>query len=550
MNFKRFGSVILSFLVLFSFVFFVPTISSQGTDGAESHVYYARYTIEFHYSSTPFSSTETMRITNSTFNGMVNREFTVQEQSTTYVLSSGNLKEYKGTVELTLGTNGTVYVSSPAPLVEVEVTSGSQQEIAWAGVPSTEVQGYAYVNGSGEVSLVFLNGTGTTSESFNVSAGKEETYTIDVYLNVPSFQVKETNTREVNVNVQGFERYNKGDFIYENSNVELEANNTPFSVSTSYFDGKDVPSMVWSAPAITFSGMVGYNASFMMAEFFGINGTEAGFVRSTYVSNAVNFGGNLGNFMNMENLVEHSSVLIVSFNGAHVAQGRPFTLEVNGMPVVVQYDQGNVSTTVYVNMTHQVYEGTLVEVFLNGVHYVFVNSSNASTVQLVKPTVKHVVINVNSTQRSAIEADISSTGYAVFNISIMNSSFVIYKNVGGHLVLLNSRDYFIADGNVTVFSDPAQQYYLVYTSNSSSSGTQSNSSTSSTSSTSTSSSSTSTSSSTMNTQSNSSTSPSQSSSYPSSSQSVSTSQSNYTVYIIAVVVVIIVAIGIAYLLRR
>ncbi|BBG25746.1 hypothetical protein [Sulfuracidifex tepidarius] len=544
MNFKRLASIVLSFLVLLSFVFFVPTVGSQGMNGAQAHVYYSSYTVELHSSSSPIGGFETLRITNSTFNGTVKGEFTVQEQSTTYILHTGSLKEYKGVLNVTLGTNGTVYVSSPAPIMEVKVTSGSQQEIAWAGTPSTKIEGYAYINGSGEVELIFLNGTETTSESFNVSVGGKETYNIDVYLNVPSFQVKETNTREVGVNIQGFERYHEGEFAYVNSSVEIKANNSPFSVSTSYFDGMEVPSMIWRAMVMnSFSGLGQYNASFMTVEFFGVNGTEAGMVKSTYVSNQVGLGGGLGHF-GVQNSMEHSRLLIVQFEGVHVAQGKSFLVEVDGMPLMVQYDNGNVSTTAYVNMTHQVHRGALVEVFLNGTHFVFVNSSNVTTVQQVKATVKHTVINVNSTQRGAIEADINFTSYAVFNFSVANSSFVIYKNVSGHLVLLNSKDYFIIDGNVTVFSDPAQQYYLVYTSYNSGLSTQSiNASSSSTSSLSTSTQSTGTSSQ----QSTSLQSSSPSSQTP---QATSTPQTNYAIYIVAIIVVIVVAIGIAYLLRR
>ncbi len=549
MLFSRIKPLLTISLFLFSFVFLLPMNADQGP---VANVQFSSYTLELH--SSLFH--EVLTITNSTFSGNVTGEFKVNETTTSYAIASGKVTQYKGELTVSVGDNGTIQVSSPAPLVEVEVNSGSQEEIAWAGTPSKSVSGYAYVNGSGTVKLLFLNGTQTDSMYVNVTAGNTTSVPIDLYLNVPSLTVKSTHTAMVAVNVNHFERYHGAMFNYTSNSV-MQANfnaHGDYSVSLSYFDGKEVPSMVWRAS--TFSGVAllgNLHVSFMTVEFFGVNGTEAGTVQTFYVSNQVNVGSMFG----IDNLVQHSRLLIVHFLGAKVTGGRSFELMVSGQPVLVQYGNGSVTSTAYVNFTHPVHRGVLVEVFVNNTHFIFVNSSNVSPVVQARPVVTHVVIHLNSTQTTALEAQINATGYAVFNLSVSNSSLVVYKEVQGHLVLVSHDDYFMVNNTLVVFSDPAQQYFVVYTSAQPSSSTSSSSTSSSSTSPSTSSSAPSTTpqSSSTSVSSTSSSVSSTSSSVSSTSSSVppspsTSSQPNYTLYIVAIIVVIIVALGIAFVLKR
>jgi hypothetical protein len=515
----------------------------SGSEAQTTQVNFSEYSISFHSINSFLNvGTTTMTISNATFNGTVSGQFKVMKQTATYLVSEGKTTHVNGTLTVHVNRDGFVSVSSPIPLTEVEVSTDSQNEIVWAGAPSSEVQGYAYINGTGTLTAYFLNGTSMDKIELNVSAEGNFTLPINYTVNEPSLTIKSTSESEITVELNGFERYHSGNFMVNGSSY-INIGGVNYSLSTSYFEGKYVPSMIWRA--MTTGVIVGNGAevNYMNVEFFGVNGTEAGFVRSMFVSNEGQIGFASNSF-------QHSRLLIVRYEGVSLLSGPTFTIESNGVKVMVVYNHDNVSTTAYVKGIHKVQHGLLVKIFVNSSSYLFVNSSNATTVPQVKPQLIHVNIKVNSTIYNALEADINASGYALFNLTIQNGSFLLYKNVNGQLILVNHEDYFISNNTLIVFSDPAQQYYLIYTNNTSQVSTSSSSytSTSSMSSSSTSSSSSSQSSYTSSSTSSSTISPSVSTSTPSSS--TSSNVQNYTVYIIAVIVVILVAVGIALLLRR
>ncbi|MUN29649.1 hypothetical protein [Sulfuracidifex metallicus] len=524
-------------LLLIPSLLFAFTVS--GSEAQTTQVNFSEYSISFHSINSVLNvGTTTMTISNATFNGTVSGQFKVMKQTATYLVSEGKTTHVNGTLTVHVNQDGFVSVRSPIPLTEVEVSTDSQNEVVWAGAPSSEVQGYAYINGTGTLTAYFLNGTSMDKIELNVSAEGNFTLPINYTVNEPSLTIKSTSESEITVELNGFERYHSGNFMMNGSSY-INIGGVNYSLSTSYFEGKYVPSMIWRA--MTTGVIVGNGAevNYMNVEFFGVNGTEAGFVRSMFVSNEGQIGFASNSF-------QHSRLLIVRYEGVSLLSGPTFTIESNGVKVMVVYNHDNVSTTAYVKGIHKVQHGLLVKIFVNSSSYLFVNSSNATTVPQVKPQLTHVNIKVNSTIYNALEADINASGYALFNLTVQNGSFLLYKNVNGQLILVNHEDYFISNNTLIVFSDPAQQYYLIYTNNTSQVSTSSSSytSTSSMSSSSSSSQSSYTSSST----SSSTISPSMSTSTPSSS--ASSNVQNYTVYIIAVIVVILIAVGIALLLRR
>jgi hypothetical protein len=101
----------------------------------------------------------------------------------------------------------------------------------------------------------------------------------------------------------------------------------------------------------------------------------------------------------------------------------------------------------------------------SSVFYVSVIHSTIVNVTIVKPTAV-VVSNVTIQGKSYLTqiVNISASGYITFNVSkVSNENFVVFEQESnGSLVELNSCDYFVVNGTIVVFTDPASTYLIVY----------------------------------------------------------------------------------------
>ena len=398
-----------------------------------------------------------------------------QEQITyssySYDVSVGSLTTFSGQIKVTVSQyNITVYSSIPQLARVLLIEPGLIKEVVWAGFTNTSatISGLAYFNSSAQLVLQYLNGSSFANITLSINHAKTS------FSNTTSLLLHKVNLTPVgetqftlSIYSTQPERYHAFEFQYQG--VPALAN---YNTSIAYFNGTYVPAMIWhtqiSGLFSVDSFKLGGNVEFTEIEFFGINGSVAGYIENHFFSNYVN---TKGMFVQNTHYSVSSDLKIVIYPSVKVSQEKvSVIITISGMPVVIIItNNGGVESTGNVILYHQVYvnsSATLVLVnVVNGQGYVIVYQNGAAQpVNLVTPTsVTFTNVTLNGKSYTAQEVTVSGSGNIVFNVTMMkNETFAVFKQTSSGLVQLNPSNYFVYNGSIVVFDDPSTTYYIVY----------------------------------------------------------------------------------------
>jgi len=426
-----------------------------------------------HYSSTLEANPSGIRYSYSSafYNTTSSQQEQITYSSYTYDVSVGNLTTFSGQIKVTVSQfNITVYSSIPQLARVLLIEPGLIEEVVWAGFTnaSATVSGLAYFNSSAELVLQYLNG----SSFANVTIGINRAQTS--FSNTTSLLLHKVNLTLVgeaqftlSIYSTHPERYHKMEFEYQGESGEAN-----YNTSIAYFNGTYVPAMIWYTQVSGFFSIDSFkmegNVEFTAIEFFGVNGSVAGYIENHFFSNYVH---TKGMFVQNTHYAVSSDLKIVINPSAKVSQEKVFaTIVISGTPaVIVITNNGNVESTGNVILYHQVHvttKDTLVLVnVVNGQGYVVVyNNGTAQPVALVTPSyVNTTTVTINGKTYTAQKVVVNGSGNIVFNVTMMkNESFAVFKQTSSGLVQLNHDNYFVYNGSIVVFDDPSTTYYIVY----------------------------------------------------------------------------------------
>ncbi|AHC52549.1 hypothetical protein SUSAZ_07900 [Sulfolobus acidocaldarius SUSAZ] len=565
--------------------------ATPSTNNTTLNIIYQRYGsiyINTNYTGLLTNATYTSLIAtsalyNTTLSNQTNGATRITYNETAYLLEfSDTYETYSGNISITAKPDMELIVNSQIPyLIRVIVNSSSHSELVWSGITNgtATIDTHAYINGSGNVILEFTNGTSISQLTFNVKANETVTQHVSVVLReLINTSIQQESQGKITVQFNLPRRYSPVQFnMSYDENTSMTAKSNGINASIAYFNGTYVPALVWKGEGLgnikfginllnaKLSSVINANTNFESIEFYGVNGTVIGYVHLGSINGTAY--SSLGLSRNSLNLYL-TELKIVTVKGASSLQHPQYIGETeigNNTVVVVANASGQVSSTANVHLSHMVIlnqqtQGILASLYINNTEKVIVLTSTNSTLgvePVVNKTVQQTFVNINGAQYSAEKVDIQNkTGYIIFNVTVRGQGNVtVYKEVNGSLVKLNSENYFMVNGSIVVFDDPATTYYVVYgqpQQTSTGTTTQSNTQTSSSStSQTTSSSSTSNTSSSPSTQSIPSGTGVPLNSGSNSTPPQSSSQSsNNTFYIVLAVILIIIVIGVVVLLLR
>jgi hypothetical protein len=347
----------------------------------------------------------------------------------------------------------------------VVIETAGQQYIAWAGLTNGTFKAVvpAYVNGTAEVYLYFLNGSGFYVVNADLKAGS--TVTVPIKATLHSMSVS-------NVSIRSSERT----FVineprrYAPLLLNLPTNGTVYSnvegytVGKAYWNGTLVPALAWRGKGVL-------NFTHETISFYGVNGTLVGYV-SVFFLNASSGLMAKGLVVFGPKIVREMSMLtIVKVNGKVVKPEFEGETMINGAPVVIIVGhKGEVMSTGNVTLSHEVYingkKGAIVWVEVNGTTKAVVVFNDNTTVNatVVKPeNVSRANLTYQGKSYNAIKVVVPNvSGVMTFNITVNGSVVTVLKEMpDGKLVALNSSNYFVANGKLVVVDDPTQTYYVV-----------------------------------------------------------------------------------------
>ncbi|MQL55965.1 hypothetical protein [Acidianus ambivalens] len=462
-------------LLIVPILFMSIVNSSVSNNNTYYTLEYSKYSSYLHIGKMGILSAEIYKVSNSTYYGNLScndKNTYVNRYTTIYTLVTGSTETINGKICINSSASGNLYVRTTIPqLARIIVISADMEEIVWAGFNESYVHTYSYINGSGEVVLQFINGTSMS----NISVGIKQNSSIIQYINLTLTKVSVSSESEYSssfmLHVQMPRKYSPLSECFLVNGSSFSSSAEGYTVTTAYFYGKLMPAIEWKGLGIgnlnlglraPMSGRV----NFTTLEFYGINGTTVGYVHSAYI-NAEYHG-----------IFEDSSFIAGELLIVHIinapALAKPSLISViyhQGVPVILGICTNNtVETTANVVIQHQVYvnhaKGLLLMLSLNSsAFYVSVIHSTIVNVTIVKPTAV-VVSNVTIQGKSYLAqiVNISASGYVTFNVSkVSNENFVVFEQESnGSLVELNSCDYFVVNGTIVVFTDPASTYLIVY----------------------------------------------------------------------------------------
>jgi len=463
-----------------------------------------------------------------------NASVRVTSEVYTYALVSVGTETVSGNVTLSLADNELTIESNVPYLSQVVIETAGQEYIAWAGFANGTFKAVvpAYVNGTAEVYLYFLNGSGFYVVNADLKAGSTVTVPIRATLQSLSVSSVSVVSSERTFVVNEPRRYAPLPFY-------LEANGTVYSdvegykVVKAYWNGTLVPAIVWRGEG---------SFKHETISFYGVNGTLVGYV-SMFFLNASSGLMAKGFVVLGPKIVRETSMLtIVKVNGKVVKPEFEGETMINGAPVVIIVGhKGEVMSTGNVTLSHEVYingkMGAIVWVEVNGTTKAVVvfNDNTTANATVVKPeSVSRANVTYQGTLYNAIKVVVPNvSGVMTFNVTVNGSVVTVLKETpDGKLVALNSSNYFIANGRLVVVDDPTQTYYVVTgPATATSSGVT-------------------TSSSTASAQTSSSTQTSTASAQTPSSSSSATSSNNTVIIVAGIIVILIVIAVVAALLRR
>ncbi|TRM80582.1 hypothetical protein DJ531_12080, partial [Sulfolobus sp. A20-N-F6] len=246
-----------------------------------------------------------------------------------------------------------------------------------------------------------------------------------------------------------------------------------YIATMAYFNGSLTPALVWKGEGIALGGFLRgqMEFNFETIEFYGVNGTVLGYVHESTANSTVML--TLGK-ISVSSFGYFSEVKIITINGV-----KPIKAEfvahtyINGLPVVIAGNSsGNITSTANVMLSHKVVVnstlGVLAYLNINStVKVVVVTQTNSSyNVTLVKPE-KIVMANITVNGKTYLSQEVyvnATSQNIVFNVSVINNLTLVgvYKLVNGHLARLNGSNYFMLNGKIIVYDDPASEYYIAY----------------------------------------------------------------------------------------
>ncbi|QXJ33871.1 hypothetical protein [Saccharolobus shibatae] len=535
----------------------LATIPISASSTPTIHVYYQRYDSVYRASGIngPLSgSTVTYTISSATYNTTLSdgKAFKVTYNRTVYtLLFASSPEKFEGYVNISAYTNNTITIKTDLPnLIRIVIISANETELIWAGFNATDINAYAYINGTGEVMLQFANGSTIANATLTINKENASiSNKISLYLfPVTSVEAKVSVSGELTATAQIPRRYSPLLVSINYNGTESNATVNGYKVTTAYFNGTLTPALVWKGEGLVpvMSGKGNIRADFETIEFYGVNGTILGYVHiSSIVGNLEMMPVKIGLNYN----VAFTELKIVTVSGVKQVHANfmGYTY-INGVPVmIVGNDEGNITSTAIVNISHLVivhnHKGVLAEITLNSTSKFVVLTEDNTTHNvsvtpplLVNVTNVHLNGNVHVAQKVVVNV---TSQYILFNVTTLNNGSIIgvYKVENDTLVKLNSSNYFIINGKLEIFDDPSSTYYVVYSAQPTTSTTSSTTLTS----TSTSSASTTASVSTTLT----------STTSPSATSNITTTSSLNTMAYIAIgIIVLIVIIVIALVLIR
>ena len=449
------------------------------------NIYYSRYDSVYSTSALSshmhgMSSTNTTEyiVTSTVYNATLignNQALHATYNKTVYLLTFGNVKTYTGEIDVTAYANNTITVYTTIPnLIRVVVESANEDELVWAGIgtSSMTINALAYINGTGKVILEFANGSNISSVILNVKLNSTTTAKESLNLEeITSIKIKATEEGQISIQNQIPRRYTP--FIFNvNYNGSSWTNSSGYEVTVAYFNGTLTPALVWKGlGVIGVQGAFGakINISAETIEFYGVNGTVLGYAHIATVK-----GITSNRHLEREVDILSSEIKIVVVKGVKSIHpqfiGKTY---INGQEVIIEANNtGDATSTAYVNLTHVVdvhhKTGILVQISLNSTSKFVVVTGDNETINVT--TIKPVIINVTKVNiqgkayvSQKVIIDVTSQ-YILFNVSVLtnNTPVIVYKEVNGQLVQLNSSNYFVNNGKVVVFDDPSTIYYVVY----------------------------------------------------------------------------------------
>ena len=403
-----------------------------------------------------------------------------QEQITyrsySYDVSVGSLATFSGQIKVAVSQyNVSIYSSIPQLARVLLIEPNLIEELVWAGFTNTSatVSGLAYFNSSAQLVLQFLNGSSFANVTFNLThtqSSYSETFTTTSPLLLYKVNLTLTGETQFTLSIESTqpERYHKMKFEYQG--VPAEAN---YNTSIAYFNGTYVPAMIWNTQVSGFfsfgNSKLGGNVDLTAIEFFGVNGTVAGYIENHFFSNYVHTKGMF--IQNTRYAVSSDFKIVINPSVKISHPNVTATVVISGTPAVIIITNNGVESTANVNLYHQVYvssshKANLVLVNVsNGQGYVVVyQNGTAQPVELVPPaSVTQTNVTLGGKSYTAQKVTVNASGDIVFNVTMMkNETFAVFKQTSSGLVQLNPDNYFVYNGSIVVFDDPSTTYYIVY----------------------------------------------------------------------------------------
>jgi len=462
-----------------------------------------------------------------------NASVTVTSEVYTYALVSVGTETVSGNVNLSLADNELTIESNVPYLSQVVIETAGQEYIAWAGLTNGTFKAVvpAYVNGTAEVYLYFLNGSGFYVVNADLKAGSTVTVPIRATLQSLSVSSVSVVSSERTFVVNEPRRYAPLPFYLE-ANGTVYSDEEGYTVVKAYWNGTLVPAIVWRGEGVFKHETI---------SFYGVNGTLVGYVSMFFLNVSSGLAAKGFVIFGPKIVREMSMLTIVKVNGKVVKPEFEGETMINGAPVVIIVGhKGEVMSTGNVTLSHEVYingmKGAIVWVEVNGTTkavVVFEDNTTANATVVKPENVSRANVTYQGTLYNAIKVVVPNvSGVMTFNVTVNGSVVTVLKETpDGKLVALNSSNYFIANGRLVVVDDPTQTYYVV------------------TGPATAASSNVTTSGSTTSTQTSPSTQSTTSAQTPSSSSSV-TSSNNTVVIVAGIIVIALVVAAVAALLRR
>ncbi|ACP47724.1 conserved hypothetical protein [Sulfolobus islandicus Y.N.15.51] len=353
-------------------------------------------------------------------------QIVINYNKTTYLLKPLGLVYYNNSIinVTIIGEKLKIYSGIPQLIKAILYTPGLQ-EVIWAGYLSKPafISAYAYVNGTGTLELQYLNGSSTYS--LNVSIGT------NLKLSVPLIGLNYTmltfnSYRQITISTELPIPYRSFENISD------------FYISmSSFFNNTLLPSMVWKSGNIT------------AVEFFGIDGTIAGFLE-----------------------VNGPRLLILkNLNAEYYTPKYVITTTINNMTIILGIGNNSVESTdniafsYFVDVSKQI--GLLFSTENTSSVFLAFNNGSVYDIQISYP--KNISVSNITIQNTVFLAEkiIVSLNSSISLIPITpkyNYTFFILKELpNGSILFVNETDFFMRNNTLyIVASRPSETYYIVY----------------------------------------------------------------------------------------